>query len=80
MANEQITLDKLPQAVLSHRTDGTTGNGGGITTADCFVFRKHRLIEIDEACKSHERQSLLFTRLRVKDQFQPIKGKNHTSL
>lgn len=38
MANEQITFDKLPQAVgYPHRTDGTNpSNGGGTATADFF--------------------------------------------
>ena len=53
MANEQITFDKLPQAVgylteqmeqirqmgLSHRTDGTNPTNGGGTTATNF-FRQ----------------------------------------
>ena len=37
MANEQITFDKLPQAVGYLRTDGTNpSNGGGVATADFF--------------------------------------------
>ena len=36
MANEQITFDKLPQAV-GYLTDGTNpANGGGIATAGFF--------------------------------------------
>ena len=46
MANEQITFDKLPQAV------------GYLT---------EQMEQLTKLVKSHERRSLPFTRLRVKD-------------
>lgn len=67
MANEQITFDKLPQAVgyLTEQMEQIRQMVAALQPQ--ASSDKHRLVEIDEACKSHERQSLPFTRLRVKD-------------
>ena len=68
MANEQITFDKLPQAV-------------GYLTEQMEQIRQmvakhcnHKLLQTNivllklmKPVKSHERQSLPFTRLRAKD-------------
>lgn len=67
MANEQITFDKLPQAVgyLTEQMEQIRQMVAALQPQ--ASSDKHRLVEIDEACKSHERQNLPFTRLHVKD-------------
>ena len=67
MANEQITFDKLPQAVgyLTEQMEQIRQMVAALQPQ--LSSDKHRLIEIDEVCKLHVRQSLPSTRLRVKD-------------
>ena len=61
MANEQITFDKLPQAVgyLTEQMEQIRQMVAALQPQ--ASSDKHRLIEIEE------RRSLPFTRLRVKD-------------
>lgn len=67
MANEQITFDKLPQAVgyLTEQMEQIRQMVAALqpqTSSD-----KHRLIEIDEACKITRKAKPTITRLRAKD-------------
>lgn len=65
--NEQITFDKLPQAV-GYLTEQMEQIRQMVAALQPQVSSdKHRLIELEKLVKSHERQSLPFTRLRVKD-------------
>ena len=53
MANEQITFDKLPQAVgyLTEQMEQIRQMVAALQPQ--ASSDKHRLIEIDEACKNH---------------------------
>lgn len=67
MVNEQITFDKLPQAVgyLTEQMEQIRQMMAALqpqTSSD-----KHRLIEIDESCKITRKTKPTITRLRVKD-------------
>lgn len=67
MANEQITFDKLPQAVgyLTEQMEQIRQMVAALQPQTSLD--KHRLIEIDEACKITRKAKPPFTRLRVKD-------------
>lgn len=64
MANEQITFDKLPQAVgyLTEQMEQIRQMVAGRLLPTSIV-----LLKLTKPVKSHERRSLPFTRLRVKD-------------
>ena len=63
MANEQITFDKLPQAVgyLTEQMEQIRQMVAALQPTNTV------LLKLTKPVKSHERQSLPFTRLRVKD-------------
>ena len=67
MANEQITFDKLPQAVgyLTEQMEQIRQMVAALQPQ--ASPDKHRLLKLTKPVKSHERQNLPFTRLRVKD-------------
>ena len=78
MANEQITFDKLPQAVgyLTEQMEQIRQMVAALQPQTSLD--KHRLIEI---VKLRERRSLPFTRLRVKDRFRLTnEARNYTSM
>ena len=64
---EQITFDKLPQAV-GYLTEQMEQIRQMVAALQPQVSSdKHRLIEIDEACKITRKAKPTITRLRVKD-------------
>lgn len=67
MANEQITFDKLPQAVgyLTEQMEQIRQMVAALQPQ--ASSNKHRLVEIDEACKITRKAKPTITRLRVKD-------------
>lgn len=67
MANEQITFDKLPQAVgyLTEQMEQIRKMVAALQPQ--ASSDKHRLVEIDEACKITRKAKPTITRLRAKD-------------
>ena len=67
MANEQITFDKLPQAVgyLTEQMEQIRQMVAALQPQTSLD--KHVLLKLTKPVKSHEKRSLPFTRLHVKD-------------
>ena len=81
MANEQITFDKLPQAVgyLTEQMEQIRQMVAALQPQ--AYFDKHRLIEIDEACKITRKAKPTIYTLARKGLIPAYKrGKNSTSM
>lgn len=66
MANENITFDKLPQAVgyLTEQVERIHQMVAALQPK--VAIDKHRIVEIDEACEITRKQNLLSTRSHAK--------------